>query len=48
MTGAAWFMLQGSEHAVACRNVHIVGARVLVGLIVAHVLAVATHLFELA
>ena len=48
VTGAAWFMLQSSEHAIACRNVHIVGAHVLVGLIVAHVLAVATHLFELA
>jgi cytochrome b561 len=47
-TGAAWFVLQSSEHAIACRNVHIVGARVLVGFIVAHVLAVATHLFALA
>lgn len=47
-TGLAWFVLQGSAEAVACRGVHIVAARVLVGLILAHVLAVATHLLELA
>ena len=48
LTGAAWFVLQGSAEAVACRAVHIVAARVLLGLIVAHVLAVASHVIELA
>ncbi len=48
VTGAAWFVLQGSAEAVACRDAHIVAARVLVGLVLAHVLAVATHLVELA
>jgi len=48
VTGVGWFMLQGSEAAVACRGVHVVAVRVLLGLIVAHVLAVASHLFELA
>jgi cytochrome b561 len=48
VTGAAWFALQGDAAALACRGVHIVAARVLIGLIVAHALAVATHLLELA
>lgn len=48
LTGAGWWFMQGSDAALAWREVHIVGARVLVGLIVAHVVAVATHLFELA
>lgn len=47
-TGAAWLLLQGSPEALACRAIHVVAARVLIGLIVAHVLAVATHLLELA
>jgi hypothetical protein len=48
LTGAGWFVLQGSAEALACRDAHIVAARVLIGLVVAHVLAVATHLVELA
>jgi Prokaryotic cytochrome b561. len=48
ITGAGWWFVQGSSDALAWREVHIVGARVLIGLIVAHVVAVATHLFELA
>ena len=48
LTGAGWFVLQGSAEALACRDVHIVAARVLIGLGLAHVLAVATHLVELA
>jgi hypothetical protein len=47
-TGAAWYLAQGSDAALAWRLQHIVAARVLMGLIVAHVLAVATHLLELA
>lgn len=48
VTGAAWFVLQGSDAAVDCRAVHVLAARVLLGLVVTHVLAVASHLFELA
>lgn len=48
LTGAAWFMLQSSAEALTCRTVHVMAARVLLGLIVAHVLAVASHLYELA
>lgn len=47
VTGAAWFALQGSAEAVAWRGCHVIAARALVGLIVAHVLAVATHLLDL-
>jgi hypothetical protein len=47
ITGAAWFALQGSAEAVAWRGHHVVAARVLVGLIVAHLLAVASHLLDL-
>jgi hypothetical protein len=47
ITGAAWFVLQGSAEALAWRGHHVIAARVLVGLIVAHVLAVASHLLDL-
>jgi len=47
ITGAAWFALQGSAEAVAWRGHHVIAARVLIGLIVAHVLAVASHLLDL-
>jgi hypothetical protein len=47
-TGAAWYLVQGSDAALAWRAQHIVAARILIGLIVAHVLAVASHLLELA
>lgn len=47
VTGVAWFALQGSADAVAWRGHHIVAARALIGLIVAHVLAVASHLLDL-
>jgi thiosulfate reductase cytochrome b subunit len=45
-TGAGWFLAQGGADAVAWRTVHVIGARVLMGLLVAHVLAVASHVFE--
>jgi cytochrome b561 len=48
LTGIAWWAMQGASDALAWRGAHVVCARVLVGLIVAHVLAVATHLIELA
>lgn len=47
ITGAAWFALQGSAEAVAWRGCHVIVARALIGLIVAHVLAVASHLLDL-
>lgn len=47
VSGAAWFVLQGSADAVAWRGHHIIAARSLTGLIVAHALAVATHLLDL-
>lgn len=47
VTGAAWFALQGSADAVAWHGHHIFAARALIGLIIAHVLAVASHLLEL-
>lgn len=47
VSGAAWFALQGSAEAVAWRGHHLIAARVLIGLIVAHVLAVASHLLDL-
>lgn len=48
ITGAAWWFVQGSSEALTMREFHIVGARVLIGLVIAHVIAVATHLIELA
>jgi hypothetical protein len=48
LTGAAWFVTQGSDAAVTWRDAHVVTSRVLIGLIVAHVAAVASHLLELA
>ena len=45
-TGAMWFLLQGSNDAIAWRGWHILSARVLIGVGVAHVLAVASHLRE--
>ncbi|HWJ06373.1 MAG TPA: cytochrome b/b6 domain-containing protein [Steroidobacteraceae bacterium] len=48
ITGAGWWFTQGSGDALVWREAHVVGARVLIGLTVAHVVAVATHLFELA
>lgn len=48
LSGIAWWSMDGASEALAWRGVHVICARVLVGLIVAHVLAVASHLFELA
>jgi hypothetical protein len=46
-TGAMWFLLQGSSDAVAWRGWHILSARVLIGVGIAHVVAVASHLLDL-
>jgi cytochrome b561 len=41
VTGAGWLLAHGGADALTWRDVHVVGARVLIGLLVAHVLAVA-------
>ena len=48
IAGAGWFMAQGGDTALAWRSVHVVAARVLIGLAVLHVMAVASHLADLA
>jgi cytochrome b561 len=48
VTGGAWFVSQGGDAAILFRECHVIGADVLIGLAIAHVLAVATHLLELA
>ncbi len=47
VTGAVWFLLQGSSDAIAWRGWHILAARALIGVGIAHVLAVASHLLDL-
>lgn len=46
-TGAMWFLLQGSSDAMTWRDWHILSARVLIGVGIAHVIAVASHLLDL-
>jgi hypothetical protein len=46
-TGAVWFLLQGTSDAIAWRGWHILSARVLIGVGIAHLLAVASHLLDL-
>jgi len=46
-TGVAWLITQGSVEALAWRGHHILAARAFVGLLVLHVLTVATHLLDL-
>jgi hypothetical protein len=46
-TGAIWFLVQGTSDAMAWRGWHILSARVLIGVGIAHVLAVASHLLDL-
>lgn len=48
LTGAAWFLAQGTEAALDWRAGHIVAARALTGLLVLHVLAVASHVRDFA
>lgn len=45
-TGALWFFMQGSAEAITWRSLHIYSTRALIGLGVAHVLAVAAHLLD--
>lgn len=48
VSGAGWLLTQGTGAALDWRGMHVVGARVLIGLAVAHVVAVATHVLDLA
>ncbi len=43
-SGAAWILTQGTDLALAWRGHHILAARIFTGLLVLHVLAVASHL----
>ncbi|MGB7906027.1 MAG: hypothetical protein WCF43_15125 [Steroidobacteraceae bacterium] len=45
-TGAMWFLVQGSSDAITWRGWHILSARALIVLGVAHMLAVASHLLD--
>jgi hypothetical protein len=46
-TGAAWYLEHGSVDALAWRGYHVVGARLLIGFVVVHVVSVSLHLLEL-
>ena len=46
MTGAAWFITLGGESALGWRAAHQFFASGLIGLLVAHVVAVSLHLLE--
>jgi hypothetical protein len=46
VTGALWFFTQGSADAVTWRSLHIYSARALLGVGVAHLVAVAAHLLD--
>lgn len=48
VAGAGWYLAQGGDAALAWRSVHIVSARVLIGLVVLHAVAVASHLVDFA
>ena len=47
ITGAAWFVAQGSQAALAFREWHTAAVRVLIILLLVHVAAVASHLVEM-
>lgn len=46
LTGVMWLWTAGSQDAVAWRGWHIVSARVLIGALVAHILATLAHVFD--
>lgn len=46
VTGAAWFVTQGSDAALAWRGYHALAARGLIGLLVMHVVSVSLHLLD--
>jgi hypothetical protein len=47
LTGAAWFLAQGSQAAIMFRDWHTAAVRVLIVVLLVHIVAVATHLIEL-
>lgn len=46
LTGALWFITEGTSAAVGWRDWHIVAARVAVALLVLHVVSVSLHLLD--
>jgi hypothetical protein len=46
VSGAAWALNQGTDLAMAWRSYHVLAARTFAGLLVLHVLAVASHLLD--
>jgi hypothetical protein len=46
LTGALWLLTTGSQDAVTWREWHIVCARVLIGMLLAHIVATLVHLFD--
>jgi len=46
VSGAAWFITQGSGDALAWREVHVYAARSMTGLLVLHVVTVSLHLLD--
>ena len=46
LSGAAWFVTQGSSDALAWREFHIYAARSMIGLLVLHVVSVSLHLLD--
>jgi cytochrome b561 len=46
VSGAAWVLNQGTDLAMAWRDYHVLAARTFTGLLVLHVLAVASHLLD--
>jgi hypothetical protein len=47
VTGALWFLTQGTADALAWRSWHTLAARVFVATAAAHLLAVAAHVLDL-
>ena len=47
LTGALWFLVRDADSAIAWRGQHVVAARALVALMVAHVIAVSLHFVDL-
>jgi len=46
MSGALWLWHVGSQEAVAWREWHIVSAQIMIGVLVAHILATLAHLVD--
>jgi cytochrome b561 len=46
ITGVAWFVGHGSDGALIWRDYHVDSARILIGMLIAHVFTVSLHLLE--